>query len=166
MLTRRFSLVELAAVMLVVAIVVYALFSRTLRYLEVAEKAAMTLSVFEVESGMRIRFAMAAGKGDSVPSEALLKTNPFEFAHAIPANYLGELGGQTDLQGLKPGNWFYDMDRREIAYLPRFASRFRGAPDAEIPVIRYRADVGGGKIAFPRLVSVVSYQWEPEFGTF
>ena len=157
---------ELAAVLVVVAVAVHALFSRTLRSLEAAEKAAMTISVFEVERGMRVRFALAAMKGAPVPSANLRNTNPFEFAHAIPPNYLGELSGQTDLQGLKPGNWFFNKDRNEIAYLPRLSSRFRGREDALIPVVRYRVAWAGGKSALPSLVLVAAYQWEPEFGGF
>ena len=166
MLTRRLNLIELAAVLIVVTVAVYALFSRTLRYLEIAEKAAMTISVLEVERGMRVRFALAAMKGAPAPAAALQHTNPFEFAHAIPPNYLGEVGGQTDRQGLRPGNWFFDKDRDEIAYLPRLSSRFRGGEDASIPMVRFRVVLAGGKSALPSLVPVTAYQWEPEFGGF
>ena len=166
MLTRRLNLMELAAVLVVVAVVVYALFSRTLRYLEIAEKAAMTISVLEVERGMRVRFALAAMQGAPVPSASLQNTNPFEFAHAIPPNYLGELGGQIDLQGLKPGNWFFDKDRNEIAYLPRLSSRFRGGEDGLVRMVRYRVALAAGKSVLPSLVPVAAYQWEPAFGGF
>ena len=166
MLTRRFTLLELAAVMLVASVVVYALASRLLRYFEVAEKAAMTVTVLEVERGMRVRLALAGMRGAPVATESPEDANPFEFAHAIPPNYLGELSGQTDLRALKPGNWFYDREQHEIAYLPRLTSRFRSEADTPVPVIRFRAKRGGGRSALPHLVPVAPYQWEPEFGTF
>ena len=166
MLTRRFSRLELAAVMLVAAIVVYALFSRTLRYFEVAEKAAMTITVLNVERGMRVRLALAALRGAAAPAEKLQNVNPFEFAHALPPNYLGELGGQTDLEELRRGNWFYNRDLHEIAYLPRLASRLRGPDGEAIRVLRFRVEKAGGPYALPHLVPVSGYQWEPEFGTF
>ena len=166
MLTRRFNLFELAAVMLVVAVMVYAIFSRTMRYLEIAEKAAMTITVLEVERGMRVRFAMAAMKSAPPPPAKWREINPFEFARAVPPNYLGELGGQADLQELKPGNWFYDKDRHEIAYLPRLASRYRSEAATAPPIIRFRAGKGGGTSSLPSLIPVAPYQWEPEFGTF
>ena len=166
MLTRRFNLLEFAAVMLVVAVVVYVLFSRAIGYLEIAEKAAMTVTVLEVERGTRIRFAMAAMKSAPAPPAKWREINPFEFAHAVPPNYLGELSGEAELRELKPGNWFYDRDRHAIAYLPRLASRFRSETDSAAPIIRFRVANGGGGSSLPRLVSVAPYQWEPEFGTF
>ncbi len=152
--------------MLVLAIVAYALFSRTMRYFEVSEKAAMTLTVLAVEQGVRVRFAMAAMKQSPAPSDRWQETNPFEFARAVPPNYLGELGAGTDLRELKPGNWFYDRDRHEIAYLPRLASRFRSEPDAAIPIIRFRVEKRGATSTLPSLVQVGSYLWEPEYATF
>jgi hypothetical protein len=166
MLARRFSRIELAMVILVLAIVMYAMASRLLRYFEVAEKAAMTITVLEVERGMRIRLALAAMGGTSASVEKLQNINPFEFAHALPPNYLGELGGAAALGELKRGNWFYDRDRREIAYLPRLASRLRTPDGKEVPVLRFRVEKGGSVYALPHLVSVFAYQWEPEFGTF
>jgi len=165
MLMRRFSLIELALVILVVAIVVSAISSRILRYFEVAEKAAMAITVLEVERGMRVRLALAATGGTSVAVEKLQTINPFEFARAVPPNYLGELGGPADVGELKRGNWFYDRDRHEIGYLPRLASRLRTPDGGEVPVLRFRVEKGGGSYGLPRMVSVFAYQWEPEFGT-
>ena len=166
MLTRRFSLIELAMVMLVMVIVVYALFSRLLRYFEVAEKAAMTVTVLEVERGMRVRLALAAMGGTPASVEKLQAVNPFEFARALPPNYLGELGAAAAAGDLKRGNWFYDRDRHEIGYLPRLASRLRTADGEEVAVLRFRVEIGGGLKGLPHLVSVYAYRWEPEFGTF
>jgi type II secretory pathway pseudopilin PulG len=166
MLTRRFSLIELAMVMLIITIVVYAMFSRILRYFEVAEKAAMTITVLEVERGMRVRLALAAMGGTSASVEKLQNINPFEFARALPPNYLGELGGAAAVGELKRGNWFYDRDRHEIGYLPRLASRLRTPDGKEVPVLRFRVETGGSLYALPHLVSVFAYHWEPEFGTF
>lgn len=169
MLTRRFNLIELAAVMLVVAILVYALFTRALRYFEVAEKAAMTVTVLEVERGLRIRLAFGMLQGSPPATARARDVNPFEFAHAMPPNYLGELAGTVDLLSLKPGNWFYAKDSHEIVYLPRLASRFRSDAESAIPVIRYRLQSDGGQPGqsmMPRLLPVVPYQWEPEYGTF
>ena len=166
MLMRRFSRMELTAVMLVAAIVMYELSSRTLRYFEVAEKAALTITVLEVERGIRVRLALAALGGAPAPTEKFLNTNPFELARAVPPNYLGELRGQTDLSELKPGNWFYDRDRNEIAYLPRLTSRLRDADGAALQVLRFRLTRGAGSHALPQLSAVSAYQWDPEFGTF
>ena len=166
MLTRRFSLIELALVMLVVAIVAQAVFSRTLRYFEVAEKAAMTITILEVERGMRVRLALSAIGKTSAPAAKVQEANPFEFAHALPPNYLGELGENADLGGLARGNWFYDRARREIAYLPRLSSRLKG-PDGEVvTVLRFRVERWGGPRGVPHLAAVSAYKWEPEFGTF
>jgi hypothetical protein len=166
MLARRFSLIELAMVMLVMAIVVYAISSRILRYFEIGEKAAMTITVLEVERGMRVRLALAAMGAAPPSAEDLQTVNPFEFAHALPPNYLGELGGSTDQGEFKQGNWFYDRDRHEIAYLPRLSSRLRTPDGKEILVLRFRVEKGGGSNRLPHLVSAFAYRWEPEFGTF
>ena len=166
MLLRRFSTMELAMVLLVVAIVVYAMATRLLRYFEAAEKSAMTITVLEVERGMRVRLALAAMGGPPALVDELQAVNPFEFAHAIPPNYLGELGGSAELRELKTGNWFYDRERHEIGYLPRLASRLRTADGKEVTVLRFRVERAGGLHGLPRLVSAFAYQWEPEFGTF
>jgi len=166
MLTRRFSLIELAMVMLVLAIVVYAMSSRILRYFEIGEKAAMTITVLEVERGMRVRLALAAMGATSAPVEKLQFVNPFEFARAVPPNYLGELDGPADVRELKRGNWFYDRDRHEIGYLPRLASRLRTPDGKEVAVLRFRVEKGSDSYGLPHLVSAFAYQWEPEFGTF
>ena len=165
-LTRRFSPIELATVMLILAIVVYAMSSRLLRYFEIGEKSAMTITVLEVERGMRVRLALAAMGGRSAGAEDLQAVNPFEFARAFPPNYLGELGASADMRELKPGNWFYDRDRHEIGYLPRLASRLRIPDGKEVAVLRFRVEKGGGPNGLPHLVSAFAYQWEPEFGTF
>lgn len=163
---RRFSLVEVAMVTFAIAIVLYALSSRTLRYFEAAEKSAMTITVLEVERGMRVRLALAAMGGLPAPVEQLRAINPFEFAHAVPPNYLGELGASADLKELKRGNWFYDRDRHEIGYLPRLASRLRTPDGKEISVLRFRVEKGGGSNRLPHLVSTFAYRWEPEFAAF
>ena len=169
-LTRRFSPIEFATVMLILSIVVYAMASRLLRYFEVAEKAAMTISVLDVERGIRVRLAMAAMGGNAAEAEKLQTVNPFEFARAVPPNYLGELGGGADVkelkpEELKPGNWFYDRDRHEIGYLPRLGSRLRTPDGKEVTVLRFRVEIVGGPNGLPHLVSTFAYLWEPEFGT-
>jgi hypothetical protein len=166
MLTRRFSLIELALVMLVVAIAAHAVFSRTLRYFEAAEKAAMTITVLEVERGMRVRLALSAMGRTAAPAVKVEDANPFEFAHAVPPNYLGELDENADLSGLTRGNWFYDRARREIAYVPRLSSRLKSPDGAEVTVLRFRVERWGGPRGLPHLASVSAYRWEPEFGTF
>jgi hypothetical protein len=166
MILRRFSLMELSMLMLVAAIVAYALFTRTMRYFEVAEKAAMMITVLEVERGMRIRLSLAAMKGAAVRADKLQDGNPFEFAQALPPNYLGELGGEIDPGELKRGNWFYDRSRHEIAYVPRLSSRLRSRNGEEIGALRFRVERWGGPSGLPYLAAVVPYQWEPEFATF
>lgn len=166
MLTRRFNLIELAAVLLVLGIVVFALLTRTLRYFEVAEKAAMTVTVLEVERALRVRFALAMMQGAPLASQLTTDSNPFEFARATPPNYLGEFSGPVDLHALKTGNWFYSKDRREIAYLPRLTSRFKSEEALAVPIVRYRLELSGGRTTLLRLLPVAAYQWEPEFGTF
>jgi hypothetical protein len=165
-LTRRFNFMENAAILVVMAILAYALLTRMLRYFEVAEKAAMTVTVLEVERGMRVRLALGMLQGTGLAARKASDANPFEFARATPPNYLGELAGDVDLHALKTGNWFYAKDRREIVYLPRLSSRFRSDSGTAIPFVRYRLDDGGSQFSTPRLVVVVPYQWEPEYGTF
>jgi len=153
-------------VILVLAIVVYAISSRILRYFEIGEKAAMTITILEVERGIRVRLALATMGAAPASAENLQTINPFAFAHAIPPNYLGELDRPIDVGELKRGNWFYDREQHEIVYLPRLASRLRTPDGKEVGVLRFRVARGGGLNGLPRLVSAYAYQWEPEFGTF
>jgi len=166
MLTRRFSPIEIAMVLLVGAIVVQAVLSRTLRYFEIAEKAAMTITVLEVERGMRIRLALGAlALGPATGERSGGGDNPFVYARATPPNYLGELRS-PDIETLARGNWFYDQDRAEIAYLPRLASRLKGRDGEELPILRFRIENRDGRHGLPRLASIPAYRWEPEFAAF
>ena len=167
MLTRRFSPIEIAMVLLVGAIVVQAVLSRTLRYFEIAEKAAMTITVLEVERGMRIRLALGTlVRGPAAGEKADSDANPFVYARAMPPNYLGELRA-PDIEKLARGNWFYDRDRAaEIAYLPRLASRLKGADGEELPILRFHIENRDGRHGLPRLSPIPAYRWEPEFAAF
>lgn len=165
MLRRRFSRLELATLGLILSIVVYAMLSRVLLYFEIAEKAAMTVTVLNLQRGLAVRMLLGTDSRGGTPDERVLAANPFEFAQAVPPNYLGEFDAPETLgeRTLQRGNWLYDRGRREIVYLPRLSSRLVGAANPAAPMLRFRVELGAGKARIPRVVPILPYRWEPDF---
>lgn len=166
MLMRRFNRLELAAIGLILCVVVYAMLSRVLLYFEMAEKAAMTVTVLNLQRGLAVRMVLGTDYRGGTPAERLLTENPFEIAQAVPPNYLGGFDAldTVDERDLPRGSWLYDRDRREIVYLPRLSSRLSvGGASPAAPRIRFRVELGSGKARIPRVVPAVPYRWEPDF---
>ncbi len=160
---RPLTRLETALFVIIAGILATVLIDRLQRMAELAEKAAMEVTVLRVQSALQLRIALASLKGAPLDTQRWPRGNPFELAQAIPPNYLGELSA-PDLRALSAGNWFFDRDRGELAYLVNRSRYFSGGSDP-VPVVRYRLDAGAPQgAAFPQasLRLVTPYRWEPQ----
>lgn len=138
---------------LIVAVLIALLANRLLGYMELAERAAMELTIVRINSGLNLRLAYALMQGRS--TDLSPEQNPFALAGVTAPNFLGE----QDLPDLRAESraWVYDRVRHELIYLPRLKQGLRTAdPDG---VIRFRlaADPAARTYA---LVPAAPYSWD------
>src|SRR5689334_22551820 len=88
---RGFSLVELAVVVALIAVLAGLLLDRTLYYQEVAEKASMEQVAAVLRSSVNLRAAELALENRFAELDALVLKNPFDLLVRKPQNYLGVL---------------------------------------------------------------------------
>lgn len=136
---RGFSLLELVLVISLVAIFITVAIDRSLRYLELAEKAAMETTVGALRSALTLRMGALYAAGEGVALTKLNEENPFTWLSQRPDGYIGP---QWDpkLADISPGSWYYDQSARQVVYRPQ-RTRYLVRPGREDPRIRFRVDV-------------------------
>lgn len=116
---RGFSLLELAVVILVLAVLGGSLLRALWRYEGQVERQAVDMTVRQIRTGLHLRLldAMTYGRREDIAS--LPGSNPILLRGAPAENYLGELSSPPapELTG-----WYFDTVRRELAYRPRSES--------------------------------------------
>jgi hypothetical protein len=133
------TLLELAIVVSIVAILVSVGLERLLRYTELAERAAMEQSVSAMRSALGLRFAALylAGSVDSI--RALPEENPMGWLAEQPAGYVGELWNPP-LAALQRPSWYFDRAAKRVVYVP-LRTRYLVRPGQGDPRISYRVIV-------------------------
>ncbi len=114
--SRGFTLFELIIVIILVGVFAGILLGRFLLYQEMAEKAAMEQTAGSVRSALNIQVAalIARGRVDELPG--LASRNPMRLLTDQQKNYVGEFY-EARLDDIPPGNWYYDLKRKELVYL-------------------------------------------------
>jgi hypothetical protein len=118
--------------------------------MELAERTAMEVTVMNVNSALVVRSALAMLAGQGIPAGA----NPFDLAGASPPNFLGDLRS-PDLGTLERRTWIFDIDSKELVYLPRL-HRTLVTQDPH-QALRFHA-VSDGKST--KLVPTTEYSWQ------
>jgi prepilin-type N-terminal cleavage/methylation domain-containing protein len=115
--TRRgFTLIELAVVVSIVALLAGILLSRGLYYQEQAEKVAIEQTLGTLRSALHLQVAglLLNGKADEIAH--LPDQNPMDWLAEKPKNYVGEY--YTPKPGMvAPGNWYFDLQNKNLVYL-------------------------------------------------
>jgi prepilin-type N-terminal cleavage/methylation domain-containing protein len=160
---RGFTLLELIVVICLVAILLTVAFDRMLRYLELAEKAAMESTVGALQSALHLQLGALYVKGGAQATAELAEANPFDWLSQRPQQYVGV---RPDVE---PGSWYYDPGAREVVYRPQ-RTRFLVRPRPEVdPRIRFRVEVallqpegatGLRGLAGVGLAPVTPYVWQ------
>jgi hypothetical protein len=110
-----------------------------------------------MRSGARLQISDKMIHGESVAPVA--DANPVSWLDRPPAGYAGEIKGISRAE-LPPGTWFYDVERRELGYIPRLQSHL--SADAERPVLRWAIRYTKskyGEVEDLALVPVTPYAW-------
>jgi hypothetical protein len=115
---RRLTRIEAALYVAVVAVLIVVFSAYLLDYMEMAEKAAMQMTLNNLNAGLNNQFASRLIKGESTDLGQWIGHNPFQITQSFPENYAGILGDQ-ELASLERPVWVFDADRGEVVYLPR-----------------------------------------------
>ena len=111
-----FTLIEVAVVAVIVAILATALLSRALFYQEQAEKVAVEQMLGTLRSALHLQIADKMAKGNAGDVAQLLDQNPMSWLGEKPANYVGEYyAPRTDT--VEQGNWYFDPSNKNLVYL-------------------------------------------------
>ncbi|HEV2610306.1 MAG TPA: prepilin-type N-terminal cleavage/methylation domain-containing protein [Noviherbaspirillum sp.] len=164
---RGFTLIELAVVVCVVALLATALLNRINFYQEQAEKAAMESTVGALRSALHLQMAslLAKSKEGDIPN--LVRQNPMTWLAEKPPNYVGEYFAPKP-QDVEIGNWYFDLHKRNLIYLPRnntFLRIGQGEPNQvsfQVRLVTASQDSGAedeNRIVGVTLDPVVSYKW-------
>ena len=162
--SRQRNFLQSALYVAIAGVLAAVLLERLLTYAEAAEKAAMEVTVSNLQGALYSKFAYHALRGEAASVESLPRQSPFAVADAHPPNYLGEFDGTPPVTD-RSGKWYFDRLRGELVYRPNLARYFTsGAGEDAEPVIRLRMELKGGGGTIYHAVSlrpVVAYRWEP-----
>jgi len=127
---RGFTLVEVAVVIVVVALLIGIALDRLLRYQELGEKAAMEQNLAAINTALTMRFAtlVIAGRGREIEKEA--GANPVRLLARPPQNYLGALYAPVP-EALESRSWYFDRASGDLVYMPGRTRYLTEPADAE-----------------------------------
>lgn len=159
-----FSLLELAVVVAVVALLITVALERMLRYVELAEKGHMEQTIGVVRSALGLRFAGLYVQGKTAEIQALAGENPMDWLAERPPGYVGVLWDPR-LADVERGIWYFERSRHVLVYVPSRTRYLVVGPDGD-PRIGFRAMVdfrapAGGSLQLERLgmEPVRPYNW-------
>lgn len=136
---RGFSLFELVVVISIVAVLMSMLLGRVLYYQEQAEKTVMAEVAGTIQSALIMQYGRILTRGKTSDVEWLAKDNPMNWLQQKPLNYAGEFHDPAPLT-VEPGNWVFDLDSRDLIYVPRLTNNFRPSKGGKL-WIRYHVVV-------------------------
>ena len=134
-----FTLFELIVVVCIVAIMAGILFNRLQLYQEAAEKAAMQQTAAAIKSALQMRVASYMINGRDNEIEHLRGENPVSWLQEKPADYAGEFYADAYAR-VRPGSWYFDLNRRELIYVVNLGANFKPGPDGR-KWARYRVRI-------------------------
>lgn len=137
-----FTLIELAVVAVIVAILATFLLTRVVFYQEQAEKVAMEQTLGTLRSALHLQIADLL-VNDNIPGILqLAEQNPMNWLAEKPNNYVGEY--YTPKHGMvDAGKWYFDLQDKDLVYLANNSEHLRTSL-GESNKIRYRLKVVRG----------------------
>jgi hypothetical protein len=119
-----FSLLELVLVIILVVVLYVVAVDRILPLRGDAEAAAVATVAGSLRSALGMEVADRIVKQGAGSVAGLDGANPMRYLAERPENYLGEVSG-VDPANLPVGNWYFDLETRELVYLVRYGEYFR-----------------------------------------
>ena len=160
-----FTLVELMAVVVVIAVLATVLLERMIWYQERAEKIAMESVVSVLRAALQFQAAGRLVRGEGPELRTLVDENPMTWLATRPANYLGPLDREA-IASAPVGHWYFDPADGTLVYRLRH-HRYFETPEGERAEVRFRtvvdyAAAAGGAAAVLKTLDVVplrAYRW-------
>lgn len=135
---QGFTLIELAVVVCIVAILFTVAIDKYLDLLVDVERATMEQNLGAMRSAVALQMASRLVKGNSEGAAAMAGENPMRYMSETPFNYLGELDS-PDPAAIAEGNWYYDTRLQAMVYRVRNDAFFRTPLDGP-PRARFRIE--------------------------
>lgn len=163
---RGFSLLELAAVIAIIAVLSGYAIERLWGVQVDAERTAMETIVGALQSALGMKVAEAFLAGDKAGLAALADSNPMERLSETPKNYLGVMQ-DVDAAGIRGGQWYFDLRARVLVYRVYNSAYFRGGAGepararfaVRLELDALRSDGRGQDVVGARLVVIEPYAW-------
>ncbi|PWF47727.1 type II secretion system protein [Massilia glaciei] len=111
-----FTLLELAVVVAIVAILAGALLKRVSFYNEQAELAAMQTVLGALRGALHMKAAQLIAKGRTEELTSFVDRNPMDLLAEKPSNYIGEYFSPQSFT-ITPGNWYFDRQKLLLVYI-------------------------------------------------
>jgi prepilin-type N-terminal cleavage/methylation domain-containing protein len=140
--SRAFTLLELIAVISIIAVLAGILADRLLVYQERAEKAAMERVVVILRSALQLRAAGLLVRGRMDDLKQLESDNPMSWLAERPDNYIGVFANAPPAD-MATGKWYFDGRNRQLVYVPERNRHFVPGKDGRLAIrFKVRVDVG------------------------
>ena len=143
--SRGFTLVELSATLVVVAILAAVLFRMLTDYAEGAEKTAMEQVASAVRASLHLRVAGMIATGSDAGIPQLAAQNPMDWLSDKPHIYVGAIYGVAPPELAPPRSWYFDTKANELVYRVS-RTRHLDAPRNTHNEIRYKVIVEQGRL--------------------
>ncbi|HXF66692.1 MAG TPA: type II secretion system protein [Burkholderiales bacterium] len=141
--TRGFTLLELAAAIVLIGALAAVLLNRLAFYQEMAEKAAMEATLRTIKTGLQIRLAELILTNRQAEAERLEAEDPVLWLDEKPPNYGGPYREPPER-----GTWYYDAPARELVYVVNTGSRLKIGDGSEGRELRFRTRVLKDRVRF------------------
>ncbi len=113
---RGFSLFELVAFIISVAIIYAYAANRFAEFPAQAERASFIAVITQLQTGINLELISAVTGGNAGAAALLEDINPMDLMLLPPSNYLGAFSGPPSA-GLPRRSWYFDNSRMELVYL-------------------------------------------------
>ncbi|MES3021152.1 MAG: type II secretion system protein [Pseudomonadota bacterium] len=132
-----FTLIELAVVVAIIAILAGALLKRVTFYNEQAELAAMQTVLGALRGSLHLKAAQLIAKGRTGELTSLVGKNPMDLLAEKPSNYLGEYFSPQSFK-ITPGNWYFDRQKKLLVYIMKSGGELQTDKPKQL---RFKIDV-------------------------
>ncbi|OGA64141.1 MAG: hypothetical protein A3G81_01745 [Betaproteobacteria bacterium RIFCSPLOWO2_12_FULL_65_14] len=159
-LTRGFTLVELAVIVCVVAVLFGIALDRLMRYQELGERAALEQNLAAINTALTMRFATLVIAGRAGEIEKEVGANPVHLLARPPENYLGALYAPKP-ESLERRSWYFDRASGDLVYMPGRRRYLTEPPDAENG-LRFRVELSEPaqvELRQPSIRAQKPYRW-------
>ncbi len=172
---RNLSRLELVVVLLLFVLFVFFILQRAINVFAVAEKNYLDYTVANIDTALRLQSLIYFSNNKLEELGELVDSNPMRFMElqetddlksfyedtrgakqAIeqlysiqPSNYLGELF-RPDLDNLKKGSWYFDVELKKLVYIvintERFFTKLEGKKRIIFSIVFDYEDINGDGI--------------------